>query len=441
MTVSDPLIKELKGWTRKLTEDNIEIIDDNENLKFLCICLEKCFQKGVASRLNSLGFPKIPEPWYWLEELAEKQKFSLYGFFSLIESVRDNEKLQTSPGRFRQLIRMSLLRKCLHVPVEFIVRTPSLSLEFYEPNSILGDEILGEIFLSVLLQISKLNFKLNLRNSSFLDQSWQLPHCVALELVPCKNLGISVCFTKGKALIVNLEENSVAAEDGKIKIGDVLDEINGNVITTSAKGKLRKIMKKTSGQPITLHIVQYHYKNSDETFGPIANLMSDRVSTDFLNRALKCSGSTTSVAKNNQNDVNHVKSERTLLNAGFPVNYCGSISTGIEGDVRQIEKAIWNLLRSGDSKLILVRFECLEMGVRVTQDADDAIIMKHSYMKISSCGRTANIPDYFAYIAGDTNCNVATKFEAFVFHHRNEEEVQMILQSLGQGFQRTHFAV
>lgn len=63
---------------------------------------------------------------------------------------------------------------------------------YYDKNSILGDDILGEIFLSVLLQSSKLNFKLNLRNSSFLDESWQLPECVALELVPCRRLGISV---------------------------------------------------------------------------------------------------------------------------------------------------------------------------------------------------------------------------------------------------------
>lgn len=67
-----------------------------------------------------------------------------------------------------------------------------MAIDYYDRNSILGDDILGEIFLSVLLQTSKLNFKLNLRNSSFLDESWQLPRCVALELVPCKNMGISV---------------------------------------------------------------------------------------------------------------------------------------------------------------------------------------------------------------------------------------------------------
>lgn len=42
----------------------------------------------------------------------------------------------------------------------------------------------------------------------------------------------------------------------KVEIGDVLDEINENVITGDSKGKLRKIMKKASGQPIMLHIIK-----------------------------------------------------------------------------------------------------------------------------------------------------------------------------------------
>lgn len=44
----------------------------------------------------------------------------------------------------------------------------------------------------------------------------------------------------------------------KIEIGDVLDEINGNVINGDSKGKLRKIMKKANGQPIILHIIKVH---------------------------------------------------------------------------------------------------------------------------------------------------------------------------------------
>lgn len=69
---------------------------------------------------------------------------------------------------------------------------PEYATEYYDKDSIVSNEILCQIFISVLLQISKLNFKLDLMNSSFLDDTWELPECKSLELVPCKTLGISV---------------------------------------------------------------------------------------------------------------------------------------------------------------------------------------------------------------------------------------------------------
>ena len=152
---------------------------------------------------------------------------SSYNTFSLVvEQVNQNMKVHTSIGRLRLLIRACLVRKCLHMPIEILVRyflpkcihnthshthiymyllvikicnhvpiqtrISTLATEFYDSKGILGDDILREILLSVLLQCSKLNFKLNLRNATFLDDTWQLPSCVALELVPCRSLGISV---------------------------------------------------------------------------------------------------------------------------------------------------------------------------------------------------------------------------------------------------------
>ncbi|XP_012256436.2 uncharacterized protein LOC105686328 isoform X1 [Athalia rosae] len=443
MSVSDPLIKELKGWTRKLTECKTEINDSNINLPSFCKSLERCFQKGVVMRMNAIGFPKLPEAWFWMEEITDKNQSLSYSYTSAVQAVKENPRLRSPSGRLRLLIRICLSRKCLHVPVQILLQnTPLLANEFYEPHSILGDEILTQILLSVLLQSTKLNFNLNLKNASFLDDTWQLPECSALELVPCKTLGISVSFIEGKALVVNLEENSVAAEDDKIEVGDVLDEINGNVITASAKGRLGKIMKRAIGRPISIHVVKHRYKQSRDFYGPIVSLIQSS-GIEHMKRLLLRSP----VPKNEQNEDPPKLSEAdlngddNLLKPGFHTKYCGSISTGTEGDVKQIEKAIWRLLRSGDIHLTPVRFECLEIGIRVTREVDENVLMKHSYMEISSCGRTANISDYFAYIAGDTNCNVATNFNAYVFFHQNEDDVQTILQSLGQGFQRTHFAV
>lgn len=72
MSVSDPLIKELKGWTRKLLEHAKEITDENENLYQFCKCLENCLQKGLLSCFSNVGYLKIPSAWHWLEHVAGK---------------------------------------------------------------------------------------------------------------------------------------------------------------------------------------------------------------------------------------------------------------------------------------------------------------------------------------------------------------------------------
>ncbi|XP_008546819.1 uncharacterized protein LOC103570751 [Microplitis demolitor] len=435
MTVSDPLIKDLKGWARKLTEANAEITDKSTDLLLFCECLEKCLQQGIIHHLNPFSLSKSSEVWDWVEELVERHLGELPTLSLAVEAVSQNEKIQTPGGKLRLFIRICLVKKCLHLPVQLLVRTHGLTRNYYEATSILGDEILGEIFLSVLLQISRLKFNLNIRNSRFLDDTWQLPEFRNIELVPCKTLGISICFTKGKALIVNVQENSVAAEDDKVEIGDVLDEINGQVLTTNTRGKLGKLLKKSSGLPINLYIIKKRYKSND-LYGPIASLIKN-CGIDRLKVILKPQKPVVCLEEKPAD----IEVKKPADNPGYRVTYCGSILIGTAGDVKQIEPAIYKLIKRGDIKFVDVKFECLEIGIKVTQESDNSVILNQCYMEISSCGRTANIPDYFAFIAGDKNCQKSTKFTAFIFHHRDSSQVQTILQSLAQGFHRTHYAV
>ena len=83
----------------------------------------------------------------------------------------------------------------------------------YNPSaSILGHEIFSQIFLSLVQQLSCYDFNLDLHNSSFLDESWQLPTILRTEMVPCDRLGLTLGFPMGFALIVEILENSCAAE-------------------------------------------------------------------------------------------------------------------------------------------------------------------------------------------------------------------------------------
>ena len=202
--------------------------------------------------------------------------------------------------------------------------------------------------------------------------------------------------------------------------------------------------------------------SSGKLYEPIANLLRiSGLAIDIENRPISPPSDSELVPRSNRAFDNTA--------AGYSVEYCGYEFTGAQGDVNQIERAILRLLRCNELPArIPVRFECLELGIRITSQSDESILFHPSYMDISSCGRTSNIPNYFAYIAGyvsrifsifsarsisdlslnyttyyyrNTNCSVATKFCAFIFHHPRENEVALILQSLDQGFHRTHFAV
>ncbi|XP_058790472.1 uncharacterized protein LOC131663816 isoform X2 [Phymastichus coffea] len=442
MSVSDPLIKELKGYTRRFTENRADITDKTEELTLFCRCLEKCFQRGVSIQMNPMGIPNFPDALQWMKDISRRREDSLISYTSIVETVLENQKVQESSGRLRLLIRTCLNRKCLHVPVGYLVRTPFLALDYYSPNSILGDEILGEILYSVLLQISRLNFRLNLRNASFLDDTWDLPECCSLDFVPCKTLGLSVCFTRGKTLIIKIKKHSVAAEDERIEVGDVLDEINGNIISIQTRANLHKIMKKTACLPISVHIVKYRNSKTKETFAPIVNVIKSS-GLDHMKQLLRSPALEFMKPLETQQPSSPQKEDKTLQEGkpGCLFDYCGSICVGREGDVKQIEKGIRRLLHIGNIKYIPIRFECLEIGVKITQNFDNKVIFDYSYMEISSCGHSVNFPHYFAFISGETNCSIATNFEAHIFYHKNETEVQTILQSLGQGFYRTHFAV
>lgn len=80
-----------------------------------------------------------------------------------------------------------------------------------------------------------------------------------------------------------------------------------------------------------------------------------------------------SETRNGEEKPEMPKSASKSLNAGFCVKYCGSMYIGAEGDVKQIERAIVQVLKLEELKLVPVKFECLEIGIRVTQDADDTV--------------------------------------------------------------------
>lgn len=447
MSVSDPLIREIKEWTSKFLENyniNVPITDANVNLQPFCCCVEKIFTKGLIPQYNSLGIAKQLHPWCWIEKIKlNGNDSSTFNFTNALYSVRNCKTVLSSTGRLRLLIRTCLTKKCLHIPILTLAQNVSIRM-LYNPNEgILGDEILVQILLSVLLQYSKFTFKLDVTNSSFLDLSWILPKVVTMELVPCKFVGISVSFCNEKAVIVNVDSNSVAAEDGNIDTGDVLDELNGMHLSLSSRGKLNKIRNKYLRKPVSLKVIKVRYTDKGDLYPPLIPLLKlVKIDPDTLrdNFSMKM-----------KNSIKNV-----TTSSGYPVTYVGFVSTGSTGDVKEIDRAIKIMLRTHHHKdkndknefgprlekiKKTVNFEIGEIGVKVIATEKGDVILNHSYMVISSCGTVSSLKHYFAYIAGEQICNLAKNFTCYIFHSKCDEHIFTILQSIGQGFQRTHYAV
>lgn len=442
MSVSDPLIREVKEWTSKFLENyaiNVPVTDANINLLPFCACIEKIFMKGLVTKYNTLGIAKPLHAWIWLEKIKPNNNdSSTFNFSSSLESVRYCKSVLSSTGRLRLLIRTCLMKKCLHIPIMTLVQNGSFR-NLYHSESVLGDEILIQILLSVLLQYSKFPFKLDLSNSSFLDLSWMLPTVLTMELVPCKFVGISVSFSDEKAIIINVDSNSVAAEEGNVEAGDVLDELNGIHLCLSSRGKLNKIRNKTMRKPVSLKIIKARYSDASDLYPPLIPLLKAiKIDTDMLRK---------SYSSRIKNEI----SKNSNASAGYQVTYVGFVLTGSTGDVKEIDRAIKMMIKCHSYKVDFgpklekvkktVSFEIGEIGVKVVAVENGNVLLNHSYMEISSCGTVSTLKHYFAYIAGEQLCSVSKNFTCYVFYSKCDEHIFTILQSIGQGFQRTHYAV
>ncbi|XP_018331375.1 uncharacterized protein LOC108741176 isoform X2 [Agrilus planipennis] len=438
MSVNDPLLKDLKGSVLGLIENingNCFILDSNVGLIEFCILIEKVFSYGLNAQGNFV-FTRQTEAWSWLESSVNNDNdIASFKYSSAVKFVKQEECLSTNKGRLRALIRYCLNDGCLYVPVKHFVRDSKSKAIIYKQNSILGDEILSEIFLSVLLQVSKIKFKLDASNTSFLDYTWDLPEVLKLELVPCKSLGISVSFVQEKALIVHIQSSSVLAENANVCVGDVLDSLNGVHICSSVKGKLNSIVRNSRGQPVLVKIVKVRNSKTNDLFSPIVALM----------KQLKLDPG---ISFNSSQDKGSGRKNKN--STGFSAKYVGSSYIGMLGNTRQIDIAYKNLLSpfrqsetDKERKIVkkFVNIEIGELGVKVYDCETSQVILQHSFMEISACGSVTLMPNYFAYIVGDGYCDVATDFTCHIFYSKDIDLVFTLLQSIGQGFRRTHYAV
>ncbi|KAF6202761.1 hypothetical protein GE061_003163 [Apolygus lucorum] len=424
MSVSDPLIKELKSHAnRLLTESPRSIQDADPHVTLFCECLERILCHGLHKPRSVIGIIRVPSPWVWLEQAADEKYGGPYSYISSVENVKRCGKVKTDRGKVRLLIRLALTRRCIHYPVQFINRD-SRRYSFYTPQSIVGDCILCELLLSVLMIVSRLEFNLDVNNSVFLDDTWKIPASISLQLCPSRTLGVTVMFIDGKAVVVDILENSLAAECEEIVVGDILDSLNGMPVNDSVQGTMLNVMKRVMGQPLELYIIK---------------CASGSVIFPQMVPILKQAGlnpqqilDSISIKKKNRDNEE---------DAASLISYVGNVDTGTRGDVKQIFFAINELVKSGRAESLPVTIECHDLGIKVLSGLTQKVLFEHPYMEISSCGSSTSGPLYFAYIAGDENFSNCKNFKCYIFRSLNPLQVESLLKTIGQGFKRTLFTV
>ncbi|KAL4241110.1 hypothetical protein ACF0H5_001888 [Mactra antiquata] len=443
MSVSDPLIKKLKAFVIALRSKD-EVVKDGHNLlQPLCETLEDILLKGLKSSNSWFGSNSC-EYWTWISKIpslsTQLRNKSIYlcpsrdldtssnlpiPTLSLLSSVLT----KSDRGRGRHFIRTALVKRILVSALKVFKTNQEFTQTYYtEYGSILGNEILIEILSSLLLELQEVTFNLLLKVYK------------QYELVPSEDLGLDIRTVKGYPLVTQVDPSSVAGEDEKICVGDVLDEMCGECLRGVGKSGVYFIFNQHEGQPIQLCVIKSH--NPDGSiYRPIEKLLQMKdlsptspemrsPDTEFEQRPPPES----ILPEEIEDEIPVHDSEGK---AKYSTVYLGNAFLGKDGRVDMIEHGVAEVLKRSDNKQN-VMLELGEKDVTITDSKTKNVIFQHLFTEISSCGRRTDALKYFAFIAGDTYCSLSQKFYCHVFEATTEEEAKIILCTMAQGFDRTH---
>ncbi|ESN92707.1 hypothetical protein HELRODRAFT_189580 [Helobdella robusta] len=358
--VTDPLVKNMKKNVYHLTM-NQPVTDQHEYLHLFCEQLEMLFRRGMKPSLTVFQ-SVMHDYWRFFEAynaFLKKNKIRCHPFFDIsIQTVKSSLKVKTDQGRGRLLIRMLLQNKCLDNIVHLMNTQPNFLDTWYSSsNCIFFDPIQTEIFISVLKQMNELQIKFCVDNQSFLDDTWILPVFKRLTLVPSKKLGVEIIHKAGHAIVFRLNENGVAAENGQMEAGDVLDEICNKPLRDTTDGLIPHYLRCNLGKPIDVTILKGHLPDGS-IFRPLLEITKDlpaRYSPFrqqvqgqghlFLDRegGEEESLKTPPHARLSQECDEEVPVHNANDRAEYDCTYLGYVDIGQDGSICKIEEAIDNV--------------------------------------------------------------------------------------------------
>ncbi|XP_033630374.1 uncharacterized protein LOC117292447 [Asterias rubens] len=428
MAMRDPLLSKLKAVLLSLKEGKQPVTDSDPDLQVLCETLECILRKGLKKPGSVFGLYKR-DYWCWMESLMSSAGSErLHPMFSLaIEACRSPNKVKSHQGRGRFLIRICLNKKILSVPIQHLLKNHRMLEIWYDPlMSIIGSDMLVGSLMSLLHLTSEIQFELNSKNASFLDETWVLPVYRQYEFVPCKDLGIVIRHIRQRVIVADVKEDSVASHKNRIEPGDILDELYGESLYGSSRGKISSLLKQHEGWPVYLSVIKCHlrtgkvFQNVRDIWCVLRDEYSGfKVPTDRDPNLRKSS------TDGDQGEVLHKLSGSSV----YKVKYVGCAGVGKDGGTAVIESAIASVLKEKGPNSSTYKDVYLELGetnlITWESSDEDTVFMKHCYPEISSCGRRTDALLYFAYVAGDTTCTISKQFKCYVYFANCDQELLM----------------
>nr|XP_020660732.1 uncharacterized protein LOC110085175 isoform X2 [Pogona vitticeps] len=428
MSGKEPLLGTLKVCILNLQGCSSPYTDACPYIQPFCEVLEMILRKGIKQPVLGLN---RKDYWHWLEQLPQQETPQSTTLLSMmIEKTNSSGKVLTAQGKGRYFLRLALNRKLLAAAFQQLVKTPRL-LEWYEPlTSILGQEDLSEPFLSLMLVVTEMDFSLDLQNSSFLDESWQLPVCLTYETVPCRELGMVLRYLDGRIFITDVLPQSQAKVDEVVLVGDVIDEINGFSLRNASNGQAGTVLQKLKGKPLSFRLIRWKWHDGGmyKPLLPYLKILREKIPSFQLQHEHQCK---------EKSEARSLQGGRLLYN----LRYLGQVNVGKYGGKEVLDRGIPMVLEKHLPPQVVL-FDVKETEVLVLQKPTSKVLFSFPYTDISCVGRRLDNSKIFAFCTVTSpESQENSTFECCVFEANSEEESEEIINRIGAGFKHTEWFV
>ncbi|XP_034005556.1 uncharacterized protein si:ch211-250n8.1 [Trematomus bernacchii] len=433
MAPKDPLLGTLKVCVLSLQSEGGLVTDSSPHLASCCELLELLLRKGLQQPVLSLVHRDY---WHCFEQLNHKDACGRLSSLSLVlEQTRVCRKLLSAQGRGRFLLRLALHRRVLPQLLTHLLHTPRV-LEWYSPEvSILRNEAFLEPFMSLLLVLANMDFKLDMENCSFLDESWILPVCEKYEVVPCREVGLVLRYLSGRVFVLDLTPGGQAHADNFIRPGDIIDEINGTSLRNSKNGQAGVVLSRLKGLPLSIGVLRWR-AGDGTVFRPLVKLLRN-LKTE--NPSLQLGPQTEPHTEpEEQNPSQCLKDGRIV----YIVQFLGKANIGMHGGKEVLQHAITQVLQK-DQQSKEVLLDLKETHLTCTDRDSKQELLEHHYPEISCVGRYGQ-PDYtvFAFCVADSpETPLSTGFCCVAFRAQSIRECEDMVCRIATGFKHTEWFV